>query len=135
MASQSPHAAAQANVDALLETHVRAALRQAVASRAPGACQPRRQRAAYRASRAQRANNPALALAPLTLALQQAKEIEALGAALGSSRPEYWDDIWSLRFVLSFAEPAKRGAPRCRADNGPSVLWHTRATARLHSRV
>jgi hypothetical protein len=81
----------------------------------------------------ERARNPApLAHAPpLTRsALRQAKEIEALGAALGSSRPSYWDEIWSLRFVLSFAEPAKRGAPRRRLttlEHARSLTAHTPA--------
>jgi hypothetical protein len=40
----------------------------------------------------------------------QATAVTALRAALGAALPAAWDDIWLLRFVLSFAEPSKRGA-------------------------
>lgn len=53
----------------------------------------------------------AAATAPLPLdplLLKHKADIADLRAALGTELPAYWDDIWLLRFCLSFSETAER---------------------------
>ena len=69
-------------------------------------------------------------LNPLAVALLTACAVRVQGAAVGELRtalgpdlPSSWDDIWLLRFVLSFEDLARRGADvavRCRG--GVSAL-------------
>lgn len=92
----APHAAQQPNVDDLLKAHVRCGCVE---------CLPR-----ITAPRAGTASRAALLCSRNTTRVRQAKEVSELRAALGTAAPGYTDDIWALRFVLSFPDVPKRGA-------------------------